>query len=201
METVKHACKVCGRAHERASDSCSIRCEVGLAEPGQGAPPPLPPSPGPIDHRPIVGLTREEARALYDYAIGDLVRVSARGTLQRAVDRVAEILGDQATDPRPETPVLRPEPGALEAVLARRGVASTPGVLESMRDAYDIGKLQARVEYEAAQVSNGELLDEVLAAVREETGGASILKLDVRTPIRRAIAQARGTDEKGEGGR
>ena len=106
----------------------------------------------------------------------------------------------RAWPPRSETVVLRPGPGALEAVLARRGVVSTPEILESMRDAYDIGKLQARDEHEAAQVANGELLNDVLEAVREETDGLSILKLDVRTPIRRAIARARVTgpsDEKG----
>ena len=35
METVKDACKACGREHECASDYCSIRCKVGLAEPVQ----------------------------------------------------------------------------------------------------------------------------------------------------------------------
>lgn len=88
-------------------------------------------------------------------------------------------------------PVLRPEPGVLETILTRRGVVSASAILESMSDAYDIGKLQARIDHESAQTTNGELLTEVLKAVSEETGGLSILKLDVGTPIRAAIAQAR----------
>lgn len=84
-----------------------------------------------------------------------------------------------------------PGPGSLEGILAKRDVPLTPSVFEAMCDAYDLGRHVEREEQKKNETSSALLLEEVFTAVREETDGCSILKGDVRSPIRRAIARAR----------